>query len=229
MVVPLCDREEWLQRLITLPAFIPGDDPVLLISPHPDDETLSCGGLVARQRQREIPVRVVAITDGERAYEDIAGLAELRTREQIMAAQRLGVASSDIVRFHLRDSNVAAQSQILFDRLLPLIETQTHIVAPWPHDFHPDHEACGKVAHELSQRTGARLTFYFFWTWHRGTPDMLDDLQLCSLPLTPDVQQAKSEALAYHSSQLHHVSGDPVLHDIHLWPARLPFEIYLPV
>jgi LmbE family N-acetylglucosaminyl deacetylase len=228
MVVPLHAEQDWLPLLTGLPLFDPGTAPILFLSPHPDDESLAAGGLLAAQREKGRPVTIIAVTDGENAYADNISLHETRTHEQTLAAARLGVASENILRLHIEDSNVKSEQNALIKRLLPHTSPETHIVAPWPHDFHPDHEACGQTALELSRRTSARLTFYFFWTWHRGMPVLLEDINLHVFPLTPAQQAAKTEALAFHRSQLHHASGDPILHDVHLWPARLPFEIYLP-
>jgi LmbE family N-acetylglucosaminyl deacetylase len=228
MVVPLHTEQDWLPMLTGLPPFDPGNAPILFLSPHPDDESLGAGGLLAAQRERGIAITLVAITDGENAYADNAGLGRLRTREQTLAAAHLGISDDDILRLHIADSGVKSEQGALVERLLPHASSETHILAPWPHDFHPDHEACGQTALELSRRTGARVTFYFFWTWHRGAPVLLEDLSLQAFPLTPAQRAAKADALAFHRSQFHHSSGDPILHDVHLWPARLSFEVYLP-
>jgi len=201
---------------------------MLVIAPHPDDETLATGGLLYAQRENGIPVTIVAVTDGENAYPGYAGLGDLRISEQTRAAARLGIGSEDLLRLQITDSGVSGEQSSIVERLLPLITSETHILAPWPYDFHPDHEACGVAARELAAQTGARLTFYFFWTWHRGTPALLEGLDLHAFPLNAVQQTAKAEALALHASQLHHPLGDPILHDIHLWPASLPFEVYLP-
>ncbi|HEX4285427.1 MAG TPA: PIG-L family deacetylase [Terracidiphilus sp.] len=228
MVVPLHAEEDWLPMLNGLSPFDPGDAPVLFLSPHPDDESLAAGGLLAAQRARGKRVTLVAVTDGENAYADNAGLGHLRTREQTLAAARLGIANENILRLHMVDSGLNSELNALIERLLPHVSATTHIVAPWPHDFHPDHEACGRAALELARRTGARLTFYFFWTWHRGAPSLMKDFQLKSFALSPAQQKSKARAIAFHASQLQHKSGDPILHEIHLWPARLAFEVYLP-
>ncbi len=36
----------------------------MIFSPHQDDETFGCGGLIALKREQQIPVVVVIITDG---------------------------------------------------------------------------------------------------------------------------------------------------------------------
>lgn len=211
-----------------LPAFSSGSESLLVLSPHPDDETLSVGGLIAAQRESGMRVQLVAVTDGENAYTDNEGLAERRIVEQTDAAERLGIRQDDIVRLRLTDSGVTAQQATLFHRLAELLSPQTHLLAPWPGDFHPDHEACGRVAQALGRHFGCRLTFYLFWTWHRGTPDLLKGLRLEAFELSESQRAAKHEALSMHRSQLEHPSGDPILHPIHLWPAAMPFEVYLP-
>jgi LmbE family N-acetylglucosaminyl deacetylase len=201
---------------------------MLVIAPHPDDETLATGGLLCAQRGNSVPIMIAAVTNGENAYNGHEGLGERRVKEQTLAAARLGIESKNLLRLQIADTEVSRHRSIVVERLRPFTTSNTHILAPWPYDFHPDHEACGVAAQELAEETGARLTFYFFWTWHRGTPELLEGLELHAFPLNVEQQIAKAEALAFHVSQLHHPSGDPVLHDVHLWPALLPFEVYLP-
>jgi LmbE family N-acetylglucosaminyl deacetylase len=95
-------------------------------------------------------------------------------------------------------------------------------------DYHPDHEACGRVAERVARETGAHISYYFFWTWHRGTPEDLRGLDLRSLRLDDVMLRAKCEALHCHRSQLTHVSGEPILPANLLGPMNWPFEVFLP-
>jgi LmbE family N-acetylglucosaminyl deacetylase len=200
---------------------------MLVIAPHPDDETLGTGGLIARQRMRGHDVVVAAVTDGENCYPGSAGLGEIRCLEQEGALKRLGVQPDNVVRLRLPDSAVSSNEEELIERLFPLVSSETHIVAPWPRDFHPDHEACGRAAIEVARRVGACPTFYFFWTWHRGTTQLIKDLSLRSLPLDVQATRAKTEALLHHRSQLVRGSGDAILPELLLPPARRPYEVFL--
>jgi LmbE family N-acetylglucosaminyl deacetylase len=227
MVVALTTETEWNSVLTEARPWTPPRSRMLVIAPHPDDETLAAGGLITTCTSQQQEVLVAAVTDGEHAYDDFPNLAQIRRGEQESALARLGVPSQDIRRFELPDSEVTSRESGLVERLLPLVSPATHIVAPWPKDFHPDHEVCGRAAQQVADETGAALTFYFFWTWHRGTPDLLQGLPLLALKLTVARQRAKMEALSEHRSQLRHHSGEPVLPDSLLWPARLPFEVFL--
>ncbi len=228
MIVALTSEQAWKEKLGSLAFWQPPAVHTLVVAPHPDDETLGAGGLIARLRSLEIPVTIAAVTDGEHAYEDVPALSEVREREQTQALAVLGVEPAGIHRFRLKDSGVAAQEQALIELLLPLASSNTHILAPWEGDFHPDHEACGRAAREVAHRTGAQLTFYLFWTWHRGTPEIFDGQNAVAFALTPHELDSKLAALGKHRSQLEHPSGEPILPRNLLAPAKRSFEVFLP-
>jgi LmbE family N-acetylglucosaminyl deacetylase len=228
MIDPLVSESEWVHALDTLTDWDPPPEkPMLVVAPHPDDETLGAGGLIAFQAARGVPITVAAVTDGERAYPDEIGLAELRRQEQRKALARLGVPGESIVRLALPDGNVAAFEDELVQRLGDLVQGHTHIVASWRGDFHGDHEACGRAAEEIALRKGATLTSYFFWAWHFGTVALLKELRLARFRLSADLLKAKTEALKSHRSQLASKNGDPVLPERLLLPARRPFEVFV--
>ena len=120
---------------------------------------------MATQRSRQIPVTLLAVTDGEAAYPDVPDLGRTRRAEQVRAAEALGVSRDAIICFGLRDSAVAESEPALADRIEACINSDTLLVAPWPRDPHPDHEACGRAAATAASRAGATLICYFFWTW----------------------------------------------------------------
>lgn len=226
MIVPLVGEEVWQEVLADLPPFDVTAGRILLVSPHPDDETLGAGAFLAAQRKRGTAVEVVAVTDGENAYADNAHLAATRRQEQDSALLTLDIQPSAIHRFGFTDSGIEARKEGLVDLLLPLITPVTQILAPWIGDYHPDHKACGWAAREAATLTGASLSYYFFWTWHRGTPADLIGLDLHSFRLNASLLALKLKALACHHSQLHRATGDPILPDQLLAPAKRKFEVF---
>jgi LmbE family N-acetylglucosaminyl deacetylase len=232
MIVPLASEEEWGIRLSKNPVWTDLESeirgPVLVISPHPDDETLGAGGLIAQLRSLNVDVIVAAVTDGENAYGESVVLGEARAAEQTAALAQLGVEDWNIHRFRICDSDVSSHEDALTRLLNPLVARCNHILSPWRHDFHPDHEACGRIAEKLAEVHRVRLTSYFFWTWHRSTPELLEGLQLVNFPLSAQLLETKLQALRCHQSQLHRDSGDPILPGRLLAPAYRNFETYLP-
>jgi LmbE family N-acetylglucosaminyl deacetylase len=229
MIQPLTDEECWLARLGRLPEWKPPAAPLVVIAPHPDDETLGMGGLIASHRSRDLAVTIIAVTDGENAYPDdrVNGdLGPLRQSEQAAALDRLGVPGNEIIRLKLPDSGVAAHERRLTAQLMDLITPDAIICAPWKGDFHPDHEACGRAAESVAQVSGALLISYFFWTWHRGELPALNSLRLVRFPLNGSCFSAKREALLCHQSQLAREKGEPILPENLLAPAKRPFEVF---
>jgi LmbE family N-acetylglucosaminyl deacetylase len=229
MIQPLIDEECWLARLGHLPEWNPPAAPLVVIAPHPDDETLGLGGLIASHRSRNLDVTVIAVTDGENAYPDdrVNGdLGSLRQTEQATALNRLGVPENGIIRLKLPDSGVAAHERRLTAQLMDLVTPEAMICAPWKGDFHPDHEACGRAAESVAEASGGMLVSYFFWTWHRGELGALNSLRLVRLPLNDRCHSAKSEALLCHQSQLQRENGEPILPENLLAPAKRRFEVF---
>ena len=217
----------WLEFLRPLCDWMPVQRPTVVVSPHPDDETLAAGGLIAMQRFRQLPVKVLAVTDGEAAYPGVSDLGTTRRDEQVRAAIALGLAQKDILRFSLTDSSVSKSERALADLIEGAIDSDTLLAAPWPLDPHPDHEACGRAAARAADRAGAELIFYFFWTWHRLRPESLFGLPLRRLMLSADACARRASALACHESQLHRDDGPPILPEPFLAPARRPFETFI--
>jgi LmbE family N-acetylglucosaminyl deacetylase len=228
MIVPITPQEGWQTVFIAAKQWEPPRVRTIFVAPHPDDESLATGGLIAALISSGVQVQVITVTDGENAYVDFANLRDIRRREQEKALQEFGVTPTEIVRLGLPDSDVTGHETELINALSAVVTPQTHVIAPWPKDFHPDHEACGRAAKRAAESIGAQLTFYFFWTWHRGTPSLLEGLPLRFFQLSREQRQAKRQAIQHHQSQLVHSSGDPILPDSLLWPARLPFELFLP-
>jgi LmbE family N-acetylglucosaminyl deacetylase len=92
-----------------LPALRP-DDRLLIVAPHPDDEALGCGGLIATAAAQGIPVRVVYLTSGDaftvaaaltaRATptpDECLQLGQLRMQEAQRALETLGLTANDAV------------------------------------------------------------------------------------------------------------------------------------
>ena len=228
MIVPITPQEGWQSVFIVAKQWEPPRVRTILVAPHPDDESLATGGFIAGLISSDVQVQVIAVTDGENAYAAFPDLGNIRRCEQEKALQVLGVSPREIVRLGLPDSAVSGHETELVNALSAVVTPQTHVIAPWLKDFHPDHEACGRAARQVAEDVGAQLTFYFFWTWHRGTPSLLEDLPLRFFQLSRDQQRTKMQAIRHHQSQLVRSSGDPILPDSVLWPVRLPFELFLP-
>ena len=168
-----------------------GVDEVLVVAAHPDDETLGAGGLITECVRRDIPVRIVVVTDG-------GALAELRSAELDAAATVLGATA---ISLGFADGETREHRSEIRVALAPLIgglEPGALILAPWRGDGHRDHRIVGEIVAELVG--GRSFVEYPVWLWHWGDPgaaDMPWD-RLASLPIDA---ATKAAALAEYPSQ----------------------------
>jgi LmbE family N-acetylglucosaminyl deacetylase len=228
MTEKLVSEADWKDALAGVPAFSLPLGPVVVLAPHPDDECLAAGGFIAALAHHGTPLTVVAITDGDAAY-DPAGdlkLAERRRREQISALSILGLGEDQIVRFNLPDRWVHEHEGDLTERLSTLLASTgptTTLIAPWRCDFHSDHEAVGRAAECATKLTGATLVRWFWWSWHHRTVAELSALPLKRFPLEARWLQLKLAGIAEHRSQL---GEDAILSESLLAPAQRDFEVF---
>jgi LmbE family N-acetylglucosaminyl deacetylase len=226
-MTPVGSEEEWLAALEHVPKWSPPRLHTIVLAPHPDDETLGAGRLIASQRSRGVPVTVMAVTDGEAAYAEAEGLGALRHAEQEAALAELGVERRDILRLHLRDGAVAASEDVLVRLLKPVVKYPGLLVAPWSRDLHPDHEACGRAAERIARLANVELVSDVFWTWHSAPVESLTALPLARLELEKPIQTALDAALSQHRSQLEWKNGNPILPASLLKPAQRSFETFI--
>jgi LmbE family N-acetylglucosaminyl deacetylase len=202
--------------------------PTLVVAPHPDDEVLLAGGLIATQRTRDVEIHVLAVTDGEAAYPkaDRRELAARRRSEQDAALGELGVTPAAVTRLGLPDGSVADCADELRDAMVDLGRFGL-VVAPWTGDHHCDHEATGEAVRTAVALTGAALLFGLFWTWHRRLPKELIDERMVALELSPSAQQRRQQALRCHRSQFSDEYGPAQLTSNLVEPTAWEHEYYL--
>ena len=137
---------------------------VLVISPHPDDETLCCAGTIMNFIEKGDKVKVVIVTDGRYGSldEKMKGTEELvriRREEAIRVFKLLGVNDYEFLNFE--DSKVNQKSKEVEDKLKEIIEEYKPdiVFAPATFDRHSDHSAIGKIVKKLFPNA------YFYVIW----------------------------------------------------------------
>jgi LmbE family N-acetylglucosaminyl deacetylase len=218
-----------------------GQGRTLILAPHPDDESLGCGGLIAELCRAGRPPLVVVLTDGTGSHPALAGtgslsLRRLRESEAANALCRLGLIDPDALVFvRLRDT-AAPHEGPAFDaavtRLAALAAPCETICAPWAHDPHCDHEAANLMACAVAARTGMRHLAYPVWGWALPQDARLPERQVQGWRL--DIARslpAKRSAIAAHRSQfgtlIHDDPGCFTLPDALLQACQRPYEVFL--
>lgn len=213
--------------------------PALVFSPHQDDETLGCGGLIALKRAGGAPVTVVFVTDGRTSHARFLDQEELVRRrriEAIAACGVLGVPENEVHFLGFRDGELSSQVAAAAGPIAELLRSRPgHVVlAPYAGDTTADHKATlAAVLTAVSRlEPGPERTLleYPVWFWHHWPwvcPPTGRRLHLPSVALagmaaasrrlrdlrwTVDISAAldvKRRALACHLTQTSRPAGQP--------------------
>lgn len=204
-----------------------GFDRVVVVVPHPDDESLSTGVLLAEAAASGTDVRVIAVTDGEAAYPgvDLPGLAAIRCAEQRAALEVLGVRPGVVVRLRIPDGEVGDHVDALERAIRAQLTAGTLLVAPSVCDWHPDHEACGVAARRASS-TGPRWSS-LFWAHHHPQRLLASRAPLVALSGDAEQIERRRRAIACHRSQFSAPAGvAPILTSGLLGHLDVPHELF---
>lgn len=208
---------------------------VVIVAPHPDDETLAVGGTLTQLARDGWRVTVIAVTDGGTSHPRSttvtpAELCARRAGERLTALARLGLADARVVRLEIEDGAVAACSSLVTSIAEHLSEADL-CLSPWRRDGHPDHDATGNAAATAAAARRARLAEYPVWAWSWAVPES-EDLPWARarrIPLSADVVRAKADAIRAHATQVRSLSERPgdeaVLDEAMLAHFRRDFEV----
>src|SRR2546423_9340756 len=141
---------------------------IIVIAPHPDDESIGCGGTVCKRAKAGDRVTAVYLTSGELALKKLAREQAWRTREKEAraAAQIRGLADLIFLRgpdWYVADTmeRLALELRGIFAREMPGL-----IYLPHPGEWHPDHKAAlPLVRATLAQSEIAQPTLRTYEVW----------------------------------------------------------------
>ncbi|RIX98179.1 methyltransferase domain-containing protein [Aureimonas flava] len=212
---------DWRKRVAVAPEVcgerLIGPGALVVLSPHPDDETIGCSGLILAAARLGRAVGVVALTDGEGSHPGSVEvpptrLAAIRVAEQQAAMASLGHPSPEWLRLGLPDGASGRDGRFgaAADEIASFCERigASALTAPHPDDPHPDHHAAAALAMEVRRRLpNLRILHYEVWSRRLG-----DEAPFRAEGLVPfrvrTAIGAKRRALNCHESQLGHVVPD---------------------
>lgn len=174
----------------------PPPGPVLVLAPHPDDESIGCGGLIALHRRQGDDVHVVVATDGqagdpEGRYEG-QDYAELRRSECRAAAEILDTAPPIFLGERDQALAQAADLPARLEKLLRDLRPAT-LYHPPASDMHEDHYALGEALEQVLPEH-PNIAAYSYEIWSFPTPTHVIDIS--------SVWDVKRRAIECYASQL---------------------------
>jgi LmbE family N-acetylglucosaminyl deacetylase/glycosyltransferase involved in cell wall biosynthesis len=169
---------------------------VLLLAPHPDDETIGCGGSLALHQSHGDPVKVIVLTDGGYAEGwdvDREEYITIREQETRRAMSALGV--NDVEFWRLPDRGLVVEAGSVCRLVAALRDYRpTLLYTPSPQEAHPDHITTTQLAWAAMEEVGFPERVCLYEVAMPIRPNMLVDITA--------VVGEKERAMACYKSQL---------------------------
>ena len=205
--------------LVRSGSFIEQLGSTVVVAPHPDDEALGCGGLLALLHQAGQPTAAVLVSDGTMSHPHselfpLAARRAVREGEFRHALSILGADDHEPLLLGLPDSRVPATSTepgfteaVVRLREFLTRQAATTVLVPWRRDPHPDHRATSQLVQAAlaGMPRPPRHLEYLVWAWERAAPEDLptaaDGVRGFRLDIGA-VRTLKQRAIAAHRSQV---------------------------
>jgi LmbE family N-acetylglucosaminyl deacetylase len=188
----------------------PPGERIVVLAPHPDDETLGCGGTIRLLKKSGKQVKVIFLTSGDRANpsdpasrihhgeEHITDYSIMREKEADKAMKVLGVTDYEFLRLPDRKLDVYFES--VLGRLRDIIKEYAAdtIFSPSMIELNPDHRTTAALAMEIQrhwENIGAvRTSLLFYEVATPLRPNILIDIS--------SARKIKRKAVKAYESQL---------------------------
>lgn len=132
---------------------------VVIVVPHPDDETIACSGIIQRALKLGIKVKIILVSSGG-AKKFVLGKKSKRVKEFRQAIKLYGLNRKDVFVLDYRDGRISKFQDSLkkdLEEIFPsLVNSKSLLIFPSMHEMNKDHKAISHVVSELLSRTISR-------------------------------------------------------------------------
>lgn len=151
---------------------------VIVFAPHPDDETLGCGGTIAKKIAEGYEVLVVVMTDGRFLLLNGFGIdcdptpeevKEIRKGEVLRATKILGVPKENVMFLDFVDGTLQENEEAVEEKLIEIFENflPSEVYIPYEKDCHPDHQAANHIVRRTIKKLGLNTAIYKYTIMHK--------------------------------------------------------------
>ena len=188
---------------------VPAGHRAVVVAPHPDDEVLGLGGMLAELSDLGREILLIAATDGTASHPHSRALTaerlgSIRAAETAEALRRLGVHGLTTVRLGLPDGALSSVRAALEAGVASRLRPRDVVFTTWRYDGHPDHEAAGAAARDAAADAGVPFVEMPIWAWHWAKPGdaSIPWARARRLELAPPILERKRHAVAAYASQI---------------------------
>jgi len=144
---------------------------IIVFAPHPDDETLGCGGTIAKRISEGYEVLIVVMTDGKYAFSKALGidsdpspeeLIQIRKEEIKLATKKLGVREENIIFLDFEDGKLGENSKEAEEKVTKILKESCpeEVYFPYGKDDHIDHRAANRIVRNSIEKLDLQTSRY---------------------------------------------------------------------
>lgn len=145
----------------------------IVFAPHPDDETLGCGGTILKKKRAGADIHIVVMTDGRTSHSHLIPAEELiaiRAAEAVAAGQMLGVPAAQVTLLGFEDGRLGHQQAAAIPQVTALLERiqPDEVFIPYVNEPPADHVATNWIvlAALVALDKPTLVYEYPIWFWH---------------------------------------------------------------
>jgi LmbE family N-acetylglucosaminyl deacetylase len=151
---------------------------VVVFAPHPDDETLGCGGTIAKKLAEGYEVIIVVMTDGKFLLLKSFGIdndpspeqvKDIRREEVLRATKILGLPEKNVIFLDFVDGTLEENEEAAEEKVTEILEkyTPSEVYFPFERDAHPDHQAANRIVKKAVEKLGIMPNMYRYTILHK--------------------------------------------------------------
>lgn len=203
---------------------------ILIISPHPDDESIGCGGTIVGHIAQGDRVDVIFLTSGEKGGHGKAEAetAKIREEEAKQAAIILGVSGIDYWR--QPDGNLTLTAELVERLKNKIMQTEvTTVYVTHEQEEHPDHKQAALLVKKAVEALPEKILKPLVWGYEVWTPIQQLD---CIVDISAHIE-TKRKAIQAHKSQCEVLQFDEAIiglnryrGEMHSWPGVNYAEVF---
>jgi len=190
------EEEHLYPQMIEKP---PGSE-ILVLSPHPDDDVIACGGTLIKHYEVGDHITSVYLTDGRKGDPDFSNEDELvlvRKEEAKKAAKIIGI--HELIFFDNRDQELTSSSKTVKELSQLLLDLRPDLVyLPFFFDNHPDHRATNRIFFDACKFIKFNFHCFAYEAWTPLVPNRIVDI-------TQEMPR-KCEAISQYLTQIKHIN-----------------------
>lgn len=148
----------------------------IVFAPHPDDETLGCGGTIAKKSNEGYDVSVVFMTDGRHSLAEIGissgstpfEMKVIRREEAIRAMKILGLQEKNLFFLDFEDKTLERNERLVQERVVEILKdaSPVEVFFPQAKEYNIDHRVTNIIVRRAIEKSSIHpIEYQYIIAW----------------------------------------------------------------